>query len=370
MPTMLKPSALARVVKPIVASWLRRPETPSRLVLSLTRRCNLRCEMCHTYELTPGDELSALEIERLCGALPHLSWLDVTGGEIFLRGDILEVFDAVARSAPRLGVFHFPTNGWFEARVLEAVTRLRAARPDVELIVTVSVDGPRAVHDRIRGREGSFDRALATYRALRALDGVHAYVGTTVTRSNNLALDALHDALVEALPSFEPREWHWNFYQRSGHFFGNDHDALAPDDASALAMRQLQRRGLPRGPVDLMECLFLLHLERYAAGEALGFACQALHSSAFVSADGQLFPCHVYDRPLGALRAEAFDVRRVWATAGVRAARRDIEALVCGGCFTPCEAYPTLAGAPLGVAAASLRRGAAAWWRAYGTPSR
>ena len=44
---------------------------------------------------------------------------------------------------------------------------------------------------RMRGRGGSFDRALETYRALRAVPGVQAYVGTTVGPDNRDALDAL-----------------------------------------------------------------------------------------------------------------------------------------------------------------------------------
>ena len=32
-----------------------------------------------------------------------------------------------------------------------------------KLLVTVSLDGPRAVHEEIRGREGAWDNAVATF---------------------------------------------------------------------------------------------------------------------------------------------------------------------------------------------------------------
>jgi radical SAM protein with 4Fe4S-binding SPASM domain len=79
--------------------------------------------------------------------------------------------------------------------------------------------------------------------------------------------------------------------------------------------------------------MFLVNLEGYLRGEAVGFSCQALHGSCFVSADGQLYPCHLYDRPVGSLREWGFDVAALWASQEVLHAREDVVALRCGGCF-------------------------------------
>ena len=160
------------LVARLMALWVHRPRGPTRLVMDLTRRCNLRCAMCHTWRVEPGHELTAGEVRALLGQMPDLTWLDITGGEVFLRGDAVELFDAVLDASPSLKVLHFPTNGWFTRRVLEATERVRSRRPEVALIVTVSVDGPPALHDRIRGRAGSFARAMATWRGLRAVPGV------------------------------------------------------------------------------------------------------------------------------------------------------------------------------------------------------
>jgi radical SAM protein with 4Fe4S-binding SPASM domain len=313
--------------------------------------------MCHTYDLTPGDELTPAEFGRLCAAMPRLSWLDVTGGELFMRRDIEEVFDAICDNSPRLGVLHFPTNGWFGTRVVALAERIRSRRPDVELIITVSLDGPQEVHDRIRGRAGSFDRAIETFVALRKLKGVSTYVGTTLTSHNEASLETLRAELHRRVEGFDDRHWHWNWLQISEHFFDNraEVSARAPREVE-LCREHRHRRGLPRTPVDLMEWAFLLHLEDYLQGKRVGFDCQALHGSCFVSADGKLYPCHVYDRPLGDLREWNFDVAALWASQTVLDAREDIKQLACGGCFTPCEAYPALAGAPLSAGVRTVER--------------
>ena len=315
--------------------------------MSLTRRCNLRCEMCRVWEMTPSPEqLTAAEIGAIMGQLDRLTWLDLTGGEIFTRPDVEEIFTAVLDNAQALRILHFPTNGWFTDRTVALAQDITQSHPDRSLIITVSIDGPSAVHDRIRGRSGSYARALETWSALREIPGLDVYVGTTVTDSNLAHLGALESELKEAVADFSADEWHWNWMQVSEHFFGN-HNAGGPDRVASAGVvaEHLKRRGLPRDPTALMELGFLTNLEFYLAGEPTGIPCQSLRSTCFISEEGDVYPCHVWDRPLGNLREQ--DIRTLWSSERVRSARDEVKRLDCGGCFTPCEAYPALAGSPV-----------------------
>ncbi len=311
--------------------------------------------MCRTWERAAASELTADEIGALVRDLPRLTWLDLTGGEPFVRADIEAVLHAVVHDAAALTVLHFQTNGWQTQRIEAIVRRLRSIARTIELIVTVSIDGPPAIHDRIRGRTGSCARAVATARALAAIDGVDVHVGTTVGSSNAHLLDDMHAWLKAELPGFDARRWHLNWLQRSQHFFGNadlaEPHAVPPGRAIE---DHLRRRGLPRSLVELMEAVYLVNLDAHRRGEPSGVPCQALRSTAFVSPEGDVYPCHVYDRPLGNVREAPFT--EIWGAADTLAARRDIEALACGGCFSACEAYPALAGAPLRTAALTARR--------------
>jgi len=324
--------------------------------------------MCRTWEKDPAHELTPSELASILRQMPRMTWLDLTGGEIFLRPDTEELVLAALDSCPSLRVLHFPTNGWFSRRVVETCVAVRRRKPDVELIVTVSIDGPPQIHDQIRGRAGSFDRALDTFRELRQIDGVQVYIGTTLTDAAEANLDVLGSELKARVPGFTDRDWHWNLVQRSGHFFGNDtpepsnataasQPATPPTAAGRGLLREhVRRRGLPRGLVDIMELIFLVNAEYTRRGDDSGIPCQALRSAAFVSPEGDLYPCHVYDRPLGNLREESVDA--VWNSARVEEARADIEKLRCGGCFTPCEAYPAIAGAPREAIVQTLKRSA------------
>jgi MoaA/NifB/PqqE/SkfB family radical SAM enzyme len=311
--------------------------------------------MCQTWKHDGADELSVPEIADILRQLPRLCWLDLTGGEPMLRKDAAELFAAVAESTPRLVVLHFPTNGSFTRRTVEVCADFIARRPEVELIVTVSIDGPAAVHDRMRGQVGAFARAIETFAALRAMDGVSVFLGTTLTPDSEPHLDALELELRERFPDFEAREWHWNRLQVSEHFFANGHLGEAARSRRSGIEEQVRRRGRPRGFVDLMELGFLINAEFVDRGEPSNIPCQSLRSTAFISPEGRLYPCHVWDRPLGSLREHSF--AELWNSSQVLDARGEVERLDCGGCFTPCEAYPALAGAPLRASVETLRRG-------------
>ncbi len=355
-------STVARLVRTFAGPWLRRPATPRRAVVALTRRCNCRCAMCRSWDLDPGEEMTPEEVGRLMASMPRLAWLDLTGGEPFIRPDVEEVFQRVLENTPSLCVLHFPTNGWFAERAVACARAVRNARPEVELLVTVSVDGPKLLHDVLRGRPGSFRRALDCFRALQGIPGVQAYIGTTVGSRNRDSLAELEAQLRTELHPFDARSWHWNRYQVSAHFFGNQAaDGGAGDDLS-LIRAHLRRRWPPQDPVDLMELAYLVNLHAWLEGAGLGLTCQSLHSACFVSADARLYPCHVWDRPLADLREEDFDLARLWAAPRLRAVRAAVRRGACGGCFTPCEAYPALAGSPLRAALLSLVRGGRLAW--------
>ncbi len=315
--------------------------------------------MCRTWEVEPKGELSAAEIGALVAAMPRLCWLDLTGGEPLLRADFEQVVTAVLGTAPALAVLHFQTNGTFAARAAAVARRVRTTRPEVDLIVTVSIDGPPDLHDAIRGRAGAYRRAIETARALREVAGVDVHVGTTLTADNAEAMPELEAALERDLPDLDATRWHVNLAHRSAHFFANgDVPDLVPPRPDALIDAHLRRRGLPRDLVSLMESVYLVNLRALQPGRPSGIGCEALRSTVFVSPEGDVYPCHLYDRPLGNVRQTPF--AEIWASAEVRRAREDIDALACGGCFSACEAYPAMSGAPLRTAWWTARRGLAA----------
>jgi len=174
-----------------VMEHLRNPETegvpmPTFVQLRVTNLCNLRCKMCGQWgdtgifrsqsssaDATDG-ALERARIQELIGAkrqmaLPeYVRLLDeiapfhpivsLYGGEPFLYPDILPLIREIKGRGLTCTVI---TNGGR----LEALARdLVEAGIDS---IAVSVDGPPEVHNRIRGRQDSFEKLAAGVRAVR-----------------------------------------------------------------------------------------------------------------------------------------------------------------------------------------------------------
>jgi hypothetical protein len=67
-------------------------------------------------------------------------------------------------------------------------------------------------------------------------------------------------------------------------------------------------------------------------------------SSCFIDPYWRLFPCSIWDQPIGSLREGNFDLRTLWEGEFARRTRASVVDERCPHCWTPCEAYPTILG--------------------------
>src|SRR5207247_9128561 len=142
------------------------------------------------------------------------------GGEIFVRDDVAAVVAAALAAEPRLAVLGFPTTGQRTERIVPAVRRI-AAMGVPRLFVTVSLEGPPALHDRLRGREGAFDRMIETFLALREMPGVHSFLGLTLSDRNAGAVDEAVSAVAARVPGLWERALAMHVATWTGHDYGN-----------------------------------------------------------------------------------------------------------------------------------------------------
>lgn len=148
---------------------------PRSVVIRITERCFLRCRMCgqngprgRLRDVPPSgrgvfDSRALADVLEELGRWPVRPFLKITGGEPLLESDL--TLDAVDR-ASRLGlVTKLSTNG---VRLADAALARRVVRSGLDHL-SVSIDGPADVHDRIRGRAGVYAEAVEGLRNVRAL---------------------------------------------------------------------------------------------------------------------------------------------------------------------------------------------------------
>ena len=79
------------LAKNILLSNVKRLEHPFKLTFILTYKCLCRCRMCNIWKKQPGDEMTLEEVRTFFRKNNYFSWLNVSGGEIFMRKDIGEL---------------------------------------------------------------------------------------------------------------------------------------------------------------------------------------------------------------------------------------------------------------------------------------
>jgi len=324
-----------------VKTWFGRLSAPYKLTFSLTTKCNLRCSSCNIWKQETTHELTAAEIDTFFMRNPEIRWLDFTGGEIMLRGDLEDIIKSVKIRLPRLFQFHFPCNGTLPERTERAV-RLAVSLSIPKVVVSISMDGPRDMHDTIRGKTGTWDSAVETYRRIRAISGVDVYFGMTLTHENVHHIEETLRDLQRMIPGLSLRDLHINVAHST--FYYGDPEIVLPDHLEIRhVLRSIQKsRGFPSNPVLLLEWLYQRRIPSYLMHGTSPIACQALSSSLFLMPDGSVFPCTSWDLPLANIREEEYDLHKLWNSARISRFVELIRKNECPGCWTPCEAYQSI----------------------------
>lgn len=331
--------ALARAVR----RARRAAFDPFKLTWIVTERCSLRCATCQLWSTAPQDGPDLATCRRVLQANRHLTWLNLSGGDLVERSDAPALLAAVADGLPDLALLDFPTAGQDVAATLAALEPLLdSAIP--RLLVTVSIDGPDDVHDRVRRKRGAAAAARATWRRLRQIrrPGFSVFAGMTLS-SRNLP-ERLEGEAQALLPDeVPPAELHLNLAHQSSHYYRNDDDVRPPVAPALRLIDTVQRlRGLPLTPLDWMERRYWQIARRHLEQGDPDVRCGALRASVFVGADLSVHPCSIFDRKLGNLADVGYALRRIPELPGARAALGAVETGACPRCWSPCEAFPTL----------------------------
>jgi radical SAM protein with 4Fe4S-binding SPASM domain len=165
---------------------------PLLAVWEITLRCDLACRHCGSRAGRPRhDELSTEECVDLIRQLAGIGTREVAiiGGEAYLRDD----WTTIIRSIREHGMRPTMTTG---GRGMTPELAKAAAEAGL-WAVSVSIDGGRETHDRLRGVKGSYDAAFNALTYLRDA-GIHIATNTQINRLTMPELPAMVDKLGDA----------------------------------------------------------------------------------------------------------------------------------------------------------------------------
>ena len=266
---------------------------PKEICIILTYRCNAKCNMCDVwhYPTKADEEITIEDIKKLPSGL---RFINITGGEPFIRRDIEDVIKAIRPKTQRIVI---STNGFFTERIVKLCEKY----PD--LGIRISTEGLQKTNDAIRNIFGGFDRTMRTLLTLRRMGIKDIGFGMTVQDINCkdlLPLYELSDALGYEFATATLHNSHY-FHKLDNRI---DDKEMVCDELKKLITELLRSRS----PKKWFRAYFNYGLMNYIYGEKRFMTCEMGTESCFIDPFGDVLACNGMDSkiPMGNIRENDF----------------------------------------------------------------
>jgi radical SAM protein with 4Fe4S-binding SPASM domain len=320
---------------------------PIQLTYFLTRKCNARCPFCFYLSRSDADsqgpELTLEEIERVSSSLGGLLWLAFSGGEPFLRDDIVEIAGIFYRNN-RPSFILLPTNGLLPDAISRRTEEILRRCPRSTVAVKLSLDGPEEVHDKLRCVPGAYRKVLETYQGLKGLLSRYANFelgfNSVLCATNQDRMPELIDLVRKLGPGLTHTVSLVRGRVRDGQLKDVDEERyrltaelLAKDLGCAEAGTYRFRGSRLKAAQDIVQRRMIY---RTMTEKRRLVPCTAGRLTLVMTETGDVYPCESFDRKVGNLREGGYDIPSILRTPEARAAIRNIRE---SGCHCTHECY-------------------------------
>ncbi len=323
-------------------SLARLLKTPQYIILFVSDVCWMKCDHCWYNErwkethLT-GAPLTFKELEKLAGSIDRIQFISFTGGEAFLRKDIVEIIEMFAHKT-KMKRYDIPTSGYNTDLVVSTTERMLKNNQHIPFRVDVSLDGTENTHDKIRNVTGAYKRCIATIRALKQLKQRYSYfdigVITTISKHNQdevaAIADIVHDVDLRG-------EWMINIARGDS----RDPSACQVDiDKYFMAHEIIEgwiKTGNYKGHSGHMGAAWLTAknatrrkvIKKILSKEKTGGGCAAGSLGGVIFNDGTIRPCEMLDQSFGNIRDYDYHLPALWNSRQATELRKWIQETRC-----------------------------------------
>lgn len=257
----------------------------------------MHCKMCNiwAHPTLADQEIKPEELE----ILPQLKFINITGGEPFVRNDLDDIVATCYRRAPRIVI---STSGWYSDRVID----LAKLFPNIG--IRISLEGLAEKNDELRGRKGGFERGLNTLLTLQSMGVKDIGFGCTVSNHNSSDMLELYRLARELKMEFATAAFHNSFYFHKHDNAITNREQVVTDFESLINM-QLREPN----PKAWFRAYFNMGLVNYVNGGKRLLPCEAGTMNFFVDPHGEVWPCnglesYIWQESMGNIRnVSSFD---------------------------------------------------------------
>ncbi len=329
--------------------------SPLILNILITSVCDMRCRHCFfTEELDDQPrkkrQMTTAQLTRISETLGgRLPILIIAGGEPFTRKDLPEVVRAFYENN-QLESVYLMSNGGIQQRILPDVSRILEECPKLNVTVALGIDGLKEDHEKIRGKAGSWEKAIGTARQLqeiqREIPRLDVQTCTCFMNSNQDRIFEWYDFLRYELkpdkinvnyirpPSARAEELNIDLsrYRRLSQMIDDD------SRRGVIKNHYQGQGGYFKAAVDIYMHELIARTEETQKAQ---LRCFAGTTGGVIYDEGTVSSCENLD-PIGNLGDYDWNFRALWNSPELQARRAQIK----NGCFCTHESncyYPSLA---------------------------
>ncbi len=297
---------------------------PYKVLISLTDKCNSKCEYCDIWKIDDFENEITLEdtLKLFDGMGSSLVWLALSGGEITLVKYIETMLLEAKKRCENLRIVSFTTNGLIPERVIGLAEKIKLS--GFEPMVTISLDGDQELHDRVRGAKGNYKKCIALYDDLKRL-GINVNYGITLNGENK---DFVYDQYYQMRHSIKAV----TFVHDGGIYKKSNKTNLKN---TLDSMKHIFKKYSIDTLAEIIEYIHIKISIFYLAGNMKSnlIPCEVLNASIHVMPDGGIHPC-MYLEEMGNIKGD--EIKDVLFNETAKNMRNRIKEDKCPHCWMNC----------------------------------
>lgn len=277
--------------------YTNKTSLPTNATIAVTYKCNAKCIMCNIWKNTSPDILTPEDFLKLPSSLKDVN---LTGGEPFLRKDIVEIAKNLTKLNPKIRLI-FSSNGFLTEKIVDNMKEIQKINPNSG--IGISIDGIAETHSKVRGIPTAFDNAINTIKKLKASGINDIRIAFTASNEN---VNELPD--VYKLAQDLDVEFTMSIVHNSENYFNIDTNLIAKVEDLEKYIGKIVKKELKYfNPRRLLRTFYLNGLVDFAKNNKRPLPCYALENSFFLDANGELFPCNILETSTGNLKENSFE---------------------------------------------------------------
>lgn len=287
---------------------------PIDAVVAVTYKCNSRCTMCDIWKISEHNDIDTEMYKKLPKSL---RFVNISGGEPFLRPDIVEVVKTVHERCPKAYII-ISSNGFATNLIIDRMKKIKEFMGD-KIGVGLSVDGMQEMHDKVRRIPNGFNKIMDTLDKLKGIGVNDIRLAFTISDENIMDLNKVYDLTQEKDVDFTMA-----YAQSSENYFGGKENEFSIDpkvfkqEMDKLIQKQIKGWNIKKW----LRAFFTHGVYLFATKQKQPLPVVSGTKHFFLDPSGVVYPSVVHNKPMGNIKDYKF--AQIWYNKDTDKVRQEV----------------------------------------------